>query len=274
RTSEVDLLGRGQALDERISRLAGRQRLTQDDEKRLDDLRREAGELRRQLLDLQQALEQKYGPLAGQPVSLDAARAALPPDAALVGWVDTECRHTACVVRRSGEPAWVMIPGTGPDGAWTKDEESLARRLREALAARAPEGDWRPLAETLAKQRLGPGGPQLKGGPPGGGGNSPRLAGGPLQGAFEAPGRGGGPGAGGAYAPSASMSPPLVKTEPPADRPATLLALGDPAYPAPNPNDEQAPPPDHGLLVVTVVPNGNADLFGIKAGDVLLEYNG
>src|SRR5262249_49942009 len=90
RTSEVDLLGRGQALDGGIGRLAGRQRLTQDDEKRLDDPRREAGELRRQLLDLQQALEQKYGPLAGQPVSLDAARAALPPDAALVGWVDTE----------------------------------------------------------------------------------------------------------------------------------------------------------------------------------------
>jgi CHAT domain-containing protein len=67
----------------------------------------------------------------------------------------------------------------------------------------------------------------------------------------------------------------LMKTRAPADRPATLLALGDPAYPAAQPGDDKAPtPPDHGLFVAKVVPNGNADLFGIKAGDVLLEYNG
>src|SRR5262249_10427697 len=34
------------------------------------------------------------------------------------------------------------------------------------------------------------------------------------------------------------------------------------------------PPPDHGLFVVKVMPNGNADLFGIKPDDVLLEYDG
>src|SRR5262249_8505602 len=67
RAREADLLGRTQAFDERIGRLAGRPKLTSDDEQRLDELRREASELRRQLLDLQQALEQKYGPLAGKP---------------------------------------------------------------------------------------------------------------------------------------------------------------------------------------------------------------
>jgi CHAT domain-containing protein len=60
----------------------------------------------------------------------------------------------------------------------------------------------------------------------------------------------------------------------PADRPAALLALGDPAYPEPAPDPKPPPPPDHGLFVVKVVPNGNADLFGIKPDDVLLEYNG
>src|SRR5262249_18473190 len=109
------------------------------------------------------ALEQKYGPPAGKPIGLAEARSALTEDAALVGWVDTEFRHAACVVRRSGEPAWVMIPGAGPGGAWTRDEGTLAERLRAALAARAPEGDWRPLAEALARQRLGPLDPHLKG---------------------------------------------------------------------------------------------------------------
>src|SRR5262249_60247976 len=71
RAREADLLGRSQAVDERISRLAGRPKLTQEEEKRLDDLRGEASELRRQLLDFQQELEQRYGPLTGRPGSLD-----------------------------------------------------------------------------------------------------------------------------------------------------------------------------------------------------------
>ena len=33
-------------------------------------------------------------------------------------------------------------------------------------------------------------------------------------------------------------------------------------------------PPDHGIAILAVPPNGIADLFGLKAGDVLLEYNG
>jgi CHAT domain-containing protein len=53
-----------------------------------------------------------------------------------------------------------------------------------------------------------------------------------------------------------------------------LLALGDPAYPEPKPEPAPPPPPDHGLFVAKVEPNGNADLFGVKAEDVLLEYDG
>jgi tetratricopeptide (TPR) repeat protein len=274
---EADLLGRCQALDERISRLAGRPKLTADDEKRLDDLRGEASVLRQQLLEFQQGLEQRYGPLAGQPVALDAARAALADDVALVGWVDTPLGHAACVVRRAGDPAWVVIPGSGEKGAWTKDEESQARRLRDALAGRAAEGDWRPRAEAVARQRLGPLGPHLKGVRRVVVVNSPGLAGVPVEVLVAAaPGTGaGGPGPVVAYAPSASMFAHLARTKRLDDRPAALLALGDPAYPAPQPGSDQAPPPpDHGLLVAKVERNGIADLFGIKPGDVLLEYNG
>src|SRR5262249_45139770 len=82
RSREADLLGRSQARDEKAHRRAGRRGLTTDDESRRDGLRREASELRRQLLDFQQGLEQRYGPLAGQPVGLDEARAALHEDTA------------------------------------------------------------------------------------------------------------------------------------------------------------------------------------------------
>jgi CHAT domain-containing protein len=274
RAREADLLGRSQSLDERIGRLAGRPRLTQEDEKRLDDLRGEAGELRRQLLDLQQALEKRYGPLAGQPVTLDEAQAALPEDAALVGWVDTEIGHAACVVRHSGEPAWALIPGTGAKGDWTKEEESLAERLRGALAARAPADEWRPPAEALARQRIGPLEKHLTGVRRVVVVNSPGLAGVPVEALFAAPGGAGRDAPVVAYAPSASMFTYLKKAKIKENGPPALLALGDPAYPEPKPEPKPPPPPDHGLFVVKVVPNGNADLFGIKPEDVLLEYNG
>jgi CHAT domain-containing protein len=57
-------------------------------------------------------------------------------------------------------------------------------------------------------------------------------------------------------------------------RPATLLALGDPAYPQLKAEPPKPAPPDHGLWVAGLTPNGNADLCGVRAGDVLVEYNG
>ncbi len=49
-----------------------------------------------------------------------------------------------------------------------------------------------------------------------------------------------------------------------------------PIRPIPRPKkDAPAPtPPDAGLAIARVVPNGNADLNGIQAGDVLLAYAG
>jgi CHAT domain-containing protein len=50
--------------------------------------------------------------------------------------------------------------------------------------------------------------------------------------------------------------------------------LGDPAYPQATPDPPEARPPDYGLWVAGLTPHGNADLCGVRAGDVLLEYNG
>jgi hypothetical protein len=64
--------------------------------------------------------------------------------------------HWACLLRHSGDPVWVRLPGSGTDGAWTKDEQGLAQRLRAELNPETTKGNVLPLAEALARQRLEP----------------------------------------------------------------------------------------------------------------------
>jgi hypothetical protein len=76
------------------------------------------------------------------------------------------------------------------------------------------------------------------------------------------------------YAPSATMFERLARARSDAAAPARLLALGDPAYPIDTPASAPAPPPQFGLAVKSVKLNGNAALAGVRAGDVLLTYDG
>jgi CHAT domain-containing protein/tetratricopeptide (TPR) repeat protein len=273
RRRESALLGRAQANDERINRLLARGKPTPEVEKQLDALRTEGNEVRRRLLELEGQLEQKYGPLAGQPLKLEEARASLDDASAFVGWLDFYQFHCACVVRRSGEPMWVEIPGSGKDGAWTKDEETLADRLRAALASRSGS-DWRALAGALARQRLAPLEPHLKEVKRVIVVNSPRLAGLPVEVLFDAQAQHGQASPVVSYAPSASMFAHLATRKPARPAPATLLAVGDPAYPEPRASPALPPPPSSGLLVVVADPKGNAGSHGVRSGDVLLNYDG
>ena len=248
--------------------------LTQEQEKALDDLRGQASEIRRQLLDLERQFEDKYKALASRPVTLEEAQKVLPEGTALVGWIDTETEHWACVLRHDGEPAWVHLAGSGKEGAWTKEEEDLSESLRAKLNPETPGGTAGPLAESLARQRLDP----LKGHLTGVRRlvvvNSPGLAGGPVEVLMAARPDPAWDTITVSYAPSASMFAYLVGRPVPRDRPPTLLAVADPAYPEPK-DDAPAPePPGWGLAVARVVPNGNADLYGIREGDVLLSYAG
>jgi tetratricopeptide (TPR) repeat protein len=240
REREAALLAQAQATDERINRLLARGQPTPEAEKQLDALRTEGNEIRGRLLDLQAQFERRYGPLAGQPATLESARLALDGSSALVGWLDLEPFHYACIVRRSGDPVWVQIPGGGQDGAWTKDERALASRLRAALTSRSGD-DWRSLAGAIARHRLAPLEPHLASVHRLIVVNSPGLAGLPVEVLLAAGAQTDRPAPVVSYAPSASMFTYLRSKEPSRPRPETLLAVGDPAYPEP----KRAPhPPD------------------------------
>jgi CHAT domain-containing protein/tetratricopeptide (TPR) repeat protein len=272
RQRETALLGQAQASDERISRLLASGKPTPEVEKQLDALRSEGNEVRRGLLELQQQFERKYGPLAGQPVTLEAAHAALDDASAFVGWLDFPRFHCACVVRWSGDPIWAEIRGSGKDGAWTKDEETLARRLRAALASRSGD-DWHSLAAALARQRLAPLEPHLKGVKRVIVVNSPGLAGLPVEVLFAARAQAGQAAPVVSYAPSASMFAYLAGKKTAQPQPATLLAVGDPHIASPKKPESPSSFPNGGVLVVHVeydrkVPDG------IEPGDVVLSYRG
>jgi Tfp pilus assembly protein PilF len=296
RRRETDLAGQLQRLNERITRLAAKARRTQEQDKQLDALRNQQSALRGQWVEFQNALDREYQAFAGKPSTLEEVQKALPSDAALVGWLDVAKHHWACVVRHEGDPHWVKIPGAGPDGAWTNDDEQRPRAVHAALAGHEPgwsapadgssratgaagrrpadpQPAWGALAEALAHQRLAPLRPHLKGVThlivlP-----SQALAVVPIE-ALVAALPDGSPRPVVSYAPSGSMFARLSAPRPQPSGPPRLLALGDPAFPRPAPSGPAPTPPDHGLAILAVAPNGTADLFGIKPGDILLEYNG
>ena len=228
---EASLLGQAQAIDERIGKLLALKALSQEQDKLLDDLKRQGSELRRQVLELEQQFESKYGALAGQPATLEAAQKALPEGTALVGWVDQDPDHWACLLRHSGDPIWVRLPGSGKDGDWSKEEEGRTQRLRAELDPQTTRGNARPLAEAVARQRLEPLKEHLKGVNRLVVVNSPGLAGVPIEVLMAARPDPAWAGITVAYAPSASMFAHLVGKPTPRDRAPTLLALADPAYP-------------------------------------------
>jgi len=255
--------------------------------KRFEDLKRQRELASIALGEFQTKLVQDHGPLAGQVATLSEIQAALPADAALVAWVDIrpagpnaadpDGEHWGVVVRSRGNPAWVPIAGTGPDGLWTKDDTRLADRVRTELRNRPGAGpaDLRLLVERLHRQRLEPLaeilGPTADAQPP-----ARRLiilpsramAGIPVEAllAWDDTRTV-------SYAPSATVFK-YLREQPRPDRNAGLLALGDPVYERPDKSSDPKPLPNHGLLVNVVATGSNAATHGLKPGDVLLAYNG
>jgi tetratricopeptide (TPR) repeat protein len=159
RHREANLACQIQRVDEQIARLTARAKRTQEEDKQLESLRNQQNILRGQFVEFENALDQQYQTYAGKPSSLEEIQRALPPAAALVGWLDVKTQHWACVVPKTGDPAWVRIPGSGKEGAWTEEDKQRGRRLREAPANN--QSTWRKLAAEVSWQRLGPLWPHL-----------------------------------------------------------------------------------------------------------------
>ena len=97
-------------------------------------------------------------------LSRDEVQRSIPEDAALVFWLDVQGDHLGCVLRPTGEPTWVRLPGSGKDGIWTADDDSLVDGIYKELSApdlSAKERDR--LLTALRKQRLDPLQPHLGG---------------------------------------------------------------------------------------------------------------
>ena len=160
---EASLLGQAQALDERIGKLLASRRSPRSKTSSSKTSSRQASEIRRQVLELEQQFESKYVALAGQPATLEAVQKALPEGTALVGWVDQDPYHWACLLRHSGDPDLGPDPRLRQGRRLDQGGGRTAQRLRAELDPQTTKGHARPLAEAVARQRLEPLKEHLKG---------------------------------------------------------------------------------------------------------------
>jgi tetratricopeptide (TPR) repeat protein len=194
-------------------------------------------------------------------------KAALPADAALLLWVDVSFtggveEHFACVVRSSGEPKWERLPGSGVNGKWAKEDSLLPVRLRNELASNAPsQPTIDSLAQKLYAQRIAPVLTHLEGVKSLYVVGVQEMAGIPVSLLT--------PDYTISYVPSGTF---LARRGKPLEKPATLLALGDPTFPAQEETTTPSALPPGGLLIKQVVPGGTAAKALLKPNDVLLSY--
>jgi CHAT domain-containing protein/tetratricopeptide (TPR) repeat protein len=234
----------------------------------------EDAELER-LLERRQKLDDSLADLAvvvsnREVTTLEQLQAALPADAAFLAWADAANKsgalqeHWGCVVRRKGQPHWERLPGSTADGKWTAEDTQLPTQFREALAKSASVAEIDALAKKLHAQRLAPLAKHLDGvkrlvvAPVN------RMAGIPVEALTEQYTV--------SYTPSGTYLARLQERKPLYG--TRLLAVGDPLF---LPTQGATPPtalPPGGLLLVQVVPGGNAAKARLQAGDVLVSYAG
>jgi tetratricopeptide (TPR) repeat protein len=251
-----------QKLDERLLPLFGTVKLS-DDQKALRD------ELTRQRRDLLARAHKLVAARSADLVwPLADIQEQVPANTAVVVWLAVLGERWACVLRRKGDPLWIKLKGSGPKGAWTADDRLLPSRLHQALADLAEPAARRerllahvrklwfaPLADALKPTRGLPAVRRLVVVPTG---DMARLPVEALTSDYTI-----------SYAPSATVFARTMKDHR-ALSGSSLLALGDPVFQIPV--KPLAEPPAAGLFVSRVVP-GNAKGAGIKAGDVLLQWD-
>ncbi len=163
RKQQSEIADRLAAIEPRIGKLAGQQKLIAAEFKELNELLGERRRLDDDLADLGAALSRR------EVTGANIIQQALPADTAFLTWVDFNTRdgrvaeHWACVLRPDGEPHWVILAGSAPDGKWTGEDRQLAGRLRTELAGKASRQRVADLAGALYAQRIAPIEKHLKG---------------------------------------------------------------------------------------------------------------
>jgi CHAT domain-containing protein/tetratricopeptide (TPR) repeat protein len=260
-----ELAGKLAAIEPRLLRLAAAPKRSAAEQTELDALVRERNQAASSLAALDGAISKR------QVASLAQFQAALPGDAAWIGWLDVADKsgifreHWACVVRGQDEPHWEKLPGSGPDGAWTKDDSSLPDRLGQELesttGAAATIAD---LARRVHTQRLAPTAKHLQGVKRLFVSSTGKMAGIPVEELTDKYTI--------SYVPSGTFLARLK--DKPAASGSGLLALGDPIFKRPEGGAKQTELPPGGLLILNVVSGGPGAKAGLKDGDVLVEYAG
>jgi serine/threonine-protein kinase len=251
-----------------------------------DQVQAQFRELARQRQEVQDELGRLAANLSGRQLcSMERIRTQIPADTALIAWVDVKGQpkakdpngeHWACVLRHTGPPAWVKLPGSGDHGAWTPDDDELPGRFRQ-WASKPPGKDREDFVEVtrqLAAQRLAPLASQLAAGD----GLPPvrhlvvvpvaEMAGVPVE-AFTDRYAVSYVSSGTLFARQAELRKKVRSKE----GALRLLAVGDPAFGRAPDGEPPAPPPD-GVLLVRIEPDSNAVRSGLQPGDVLLSYAG
>src|SRR5262249_53195205 len=162
---------------------------------------------------------------------------------ALVFWLDGLGEQRACILRSTGAPVWVSLPGSGKGGTWTKQDRRLEPDLYRLIShpTAGSDRERNDLLAALRRQRLDPLRPYLKGlklrfvVPIGWAAFTPVEV---LTQDYQI-----------SYVPSGSA---LARTQWQHRRlqGTSLLALGDPVFQRP----ARPKPPSHGVVVASVRP--------------------
>ncbi len=144
-------------LNPQVAILVNRARKSKLDNQKLEELIRE----RQRLTEINLRLAVTESTRSVEP--LERIQAALLPDAALIYWIDlidptgrAFSEHWACVVRSQGDPHWERLPGTGANGAWTRDDDELPQKLRDALIKNGSATELQTMTQKLHAQRIAP----------------------------------------------------------------------------------------------------------------------
>lgn len=247
----------------------------------LSKIRRQRETLLAEASQLESELMNRYEGAAGEVCDRHTVQQHLARNAAFLAWLDLESSGEtwACLLRCRGEPVWLRLPGSGPDGAWTESDRELPGRIRALCASRPSDqtSNWSNLASRLSAQRLEPLEPYLNATDelpavrhlivlPSSG-----MAGIPIEVLTQEQLV--------SYAPSATMFIWLKNRYQRATRPGpsiergNLLAVGDPVFRR-EAHQTVDPELDHGAVVTTVLPGSNAARNGLMPGDVILTYGG